>query len=198
MQKFETVLNNYNIKLASASKRRRELLSALNINFALPEVVDVDETYPIELKTEEIACFLAEKKSYAYTLVDEKDILITADTIVVCDNKIIGKPTNHENAVEMLKFLSGRTHKVITGVCIRSIIKKRKFSSVTEVSFCELSDEEIEYYVKNYKPFDKAGAYGIQEWIGHIAVKEIKGSYFNVIGLPIQKLYRELLKFVNY
>ncbi len=197
MKKFETVLNNYNIKLASASKRRRELLAALNINFTLTEVIDVDETYPMELKTEEIACFLAEKKSDAYTLVDEKDILITADTIVVCDKKIIGKPANYVNASGMLKFLSGKTHKVITGVCLKSISKKSTFSSVTEVSFCELSDEEIEYYVKNYKPFDKAGAYGIQEWIGHVAVKEIKGSYFNVVGLPIQKLYRELLKFVN-
>lgn len=197
MQKFETALNNYNIKLASSSKRRRDLMAALDIKYTIIEVVDVDETYPIELKTEEIACFLSEKKSNAYNLIDEKDILITADTIVVCDDRIIGKPANYENAVEMLKFLSGKTHKVITGVCLRSISKKRTFNSITEVSFCELSDEEIEYYVKNYKPFDKAGAYGIQEWIGLVAVKEIKGSYFNVVGLPIQKLYRELLKFVN-
>ncbi|HOK37916.1 MAG TPA: Maf family nucleotide pyrophosphatase [Bacteroidales bacterium] len=197
MQKFETILNNFNIILASASRRRKDLLAALDINFTLTEVLDVDETYPAELKPDEIACFLAEKKSNIYNLVDEKDILITADTVVVCNNRIIGKPENYENAVEMLKFLSGKTHSVITGVCLRSISKKRNFNSVTEVSFCELSDEEIEYYIKNYKPFDKAGAYGIQEWIGHIAVKEIKGSYFNVVGLPIQKLYRELLKFVN-
>lgn len=184
-------LHQYNIILGSNSPRRKELLAGLNVKFEI-KTNDTDETFPDSLPIEEIPSFLALKKSAAYTL-EKNDLLITADTIVVVDEKIVlGKPRDKENAIQILKMISGRMHKVITGVSIRSLEKQKSFHTITEVYFKELDDEEIEFYLENYRPYDKAGAYGVQEWIGYIGVEKIVGSYYNIMGLPIQKLYKEL------
>ena len=188
-------LEKYRIVLASQSPRRRELLKGLNIPFETA-TIDVEETYPDNLSDAEIPCFLAEKKANAYTL-NEDTLLITADTIVWLDNTVYGKPRDKADAVAMLKKLSGKTHRVITGICIRTIGKQKTFSVVTNVRFAAITDEEIEYYLENYQPYDKAGSYGIQEWIGYVAVESIEGSYFNVMGLPIQRLYSELKAIVR-
>lgn len=185
------------IILSSNSPRRKELLKNLKIPFQVIVKNNIDESLPDEIKKEDAAKFLAIKKASFY---DEEirhndTILITADTIVLTDNKILGKPSGHKEAFDMLRSLSGRNHKVITGIAITSSEKQVAFDVKTTVYFKELTDEEINYYITNFSPFDKAGAYGIQEWIGMIGINRIEGSYFNVVGLPVQKLYSELIKF---
>lgn len=188
-------LKKFDIILASQSPRRQMLLSGLDIKYTL-KTKEVDETFPDHLKREEIALYLAEKKANAYDkeLIDNT-LVITADTIVCIDDKVLGKPVDFDDAVNILKKLSGNTHEVITAICLKSLQKTRTFYALTKVTFKELSMEEINYYVTNYKPYDKAGAYGAQEWIGYVAVSNIEGSYFNVMGLPTKLLYDELIKF---
>lgn len=186
-------LNKYNIILASASPRRRELLSGLGVSFETLCLPGIDESFPDSLPANEVAGYISVKKAEAYKQqMQTNQLIITADTIVVSANRILGKPHSRENAVEMLRFLSGKTHHVITGVTILTTDKQKTFSVSTDVTFADITDEEINYYIDCYQPMDKAGAYGIQEWIGFIAVESISGSYFNVMGLPIQRLYQEL------
>ena len=180
--------------LSSNSPRRKELLAGLDIPFEVRVIEDIDESYPDTLPTGEIAEYIAQKKAAAYE-VGNDEVLITADTIVVLDDQILGKPADAEEAKQMLRSLSGKTHHVITGVCLKSRDQQHHFSVISEVTFKTLAEEEINYYVENYKPFDKAGAYGIQEWIGYIGVTGLSGSYFNVMGLPVQRIYEELKKF---
>lgn len=189
-------LSRYNIILASNSPRRKELLNGLNIPYEIKTLPDIDESYPDSLAGEDIAIYIAEEKANAYLdQLDDNTLLITADTIILLDGKVYGKPSDETDAKQMLRDLSGKTHQVITGVCITTKDKQVSFAVSSEVRFSKLDDDEIEYYVSNYKPFDKAGAYGVQEWIGYVAVEYISGSYFNIMGLPIQRLYRELKKF---
>lgn len=189
-------INTHQIILASNSPRRKELLSTLHIPFEVNVLPNIDESYPESLSPEEVAPFLSEKKAAQYTnLLKSNTLLITADTIVCNTQSVFGKPKDAADAVKILHQLSGNTHRVITGVTLRNLKRTHTFSSITEVTFCKLSGEEIDFYVANFKPFDKAGAYGIQEWIGHIGVESINGSYFNVMGLPIQRLYQELKKY---
>lgn len=190
-------LSAYDIILASNSPRRKELLSGLDLDYRIEILPDIDESYPDHLVGEEIAAHIAKKKADAYAdSLKDNSLLITADTIVVLNGAVYGKPVDEADAIRMLKALSGKTHEVITGVSITTQAKQRTFAVVSEVRFAELEDAEIEYYVSKYKPFDKAGAYGVQEWIGYIAVEYISGSYFNIMGLPVQRLYRELKTFV--
>ena len=183
----------YKIVLASNSPRRRELLGGLGIPFEVKVLPNISESYPDTLPADEIAEYIAREKGDVYKSRIDKDILvITADTVVICYDEVLGKPTDAADARRMLHLLSGRTHHVVTGVCLTTAFRQRSFSVRTEVTFKQLSDEEISYYVENYKPFDKAGAYGIQEWIGYIGVTGINGSYFNVMGLPVQRIYEEL------
>jgi septum formation protein len=189
-------LTNYRIILASNSPRRKELLSGIDVDYEIHTLPDIDESYPGDLPKEEVAEFLARKKADAYVdFLDENALLITADTLVLLNDKILGKPLDKEDAKNMLRELSGQTHLVITGVCLTSKQKQISFSDKTRVTFGSLTDGEIEYYVEKYNPLDKAGAYGVQEWIGYVGVETIEGSYFNVMGLPIFKLYRELKEF---
>jgi septum formation protein len=191
-------LSGYHLILASASPRRISLLKELNLSFdCIP--LDVEEVFPSGLEDHEVAKFLARLKAEAFPIekLTPKSILITADTIVCLNDEVIGKPEDREHAIEMLRKLSGQMHKVITGVCLRSHDKESIFSNETDVYFSKLTDEEIIYYVDQFKPFDKAGAYGIQEWIGYIGIEKIEGSYFNVMGLPVQQLYVELKKFIS-
>lgn len=186
-------LANKKIILASKSPRRQELLRGLGIPFEI-RTKEIDENFPNTIDASDVASFLAQKKAEAFKLsIDE--ILITSDTAVLLTNRILNKPQNTEEAIEMLKSLSGKTHKVCTGVCIKSIEKEVLFSDFTSVTFKPLSTDEIEYYIKHFKPFDKAGSYGIQEWIGFIGIEKIEGCYYNVMGLPLSKLYQELLDF---
>ena len=204
-------LKNYHLILASNSPRRRELLGGLGIEFEVRVMPGIDESYP-SMPASDVAGFIAEKKAQAYlpNLRDD-ELLITADTVVIVDGEILGKPVDAADAQRMLRLLSGRTHQVITGVCIatnrdarysrdsresrESGDSKVSFSVSTDVTFKPLSEEEIDYYITHYRPFDKAGAYGIQEWIGYIGVTGLRGSYFNVMGLPVQRIYQELTKF---
>jgi septum formation protein len=187
-----TNLNNYNIILASQSPRRQELLKGLHIPFEVKEI-DVEETFPRQMVGVDIPMYLAEKKADAYAAkMAESTLLITADTIVWHEGKVFGKPKDKNDATQMLNALSGKTHQVITGVCISTLNRRKTFHVISEVRFARLLPEEIEYYLNNYKPYDKAGAYGVQEWIGYVGVEHIEGSYFNVMGLPIQRLYSEL------
>lgn len=189
-------LSKYNVILASNSPRRKELLAGLDITYQVKTLPDIDESFPPELEGEDIAMYIAHEKADAYTeYMDENTLLITADTIVLLDGRVYGKPLDEQDAMRMLRELSGKTHHVVTGVCITTLEKQRCFAVSTQVRFAALDDSEIEYYVAKYKPLDKAGAYGIQEWIGYVAVEYISGSYFNVMGLPIQRLYSELKKF---
>lgn len=189
-------LSKYDILLASKSPRRRELLSTLRIPFHCISIGGIDESYPEDMPREEVPIFLANKKADAYIAeMKPNDMIITADTLVIKDNKIYGKPSDADDARRMLHELSSCVHKVVTGVCILTSNRRVGFSSETEVKFTELSDDDINYYVENFIPLDKAGAYGIQEWIGCIAVEWIKGSYYNVIGLPLHSLYQELKHF---
>jgi len=186
-------LQDYRIVLASNSPRRRELLAGLGIDFEVHVLPDIEESYPEDLPVEQIAEYIATEKADAYRRQMEKnDLIITADTIVVAGGEVMGKPADADDACMMLRKLSGSTHQVITGVCLTTRQVQRRFSVMTDVTFKPLSDEEISYYVTRYKPFDKAGAYGIQEWIGYIGVTAINGSYFNVMGLPVQRIYGEL------
>ncbi|MGV8946710.1 MAG: Maf family nucleotide pyrophosphatase [Lutibacter sp.] len=186
-------LKNKNIILASGSPRRQELFKELGLNFSI-QVKEVEEIYSPTLKEEKITNYLAELKAAAFNELAENDIVITADTIVWLNNKAIEKPKDKSHAIAMLKELSGTVHKVITSICIKTFDTQKVFFNTTMVYFKPLSMEEIIYYVENYQPLDKAGAYGIQEWIGFIGVTKIEGSYFNVMGLPVHKLYEELMK----
>lgn len=189
-------LNKYNVKLASKSPRRRELLKELGINFDIARIIEVEEVYPDSLNTTDVAEFLANIKADAYIdTLEDNDLIITADTVVICENKVLGKPTDRNDALEMIHLLSGKSHNVVTGVTLLSKSKRCSFSVNTEVTFADISTEEATYYVDNFKPFDKAGAYGIQEWIGYAAVKGINGSFYNVMGLPLHRLYQELKQF---
>ena len=182
------------IILASQSPRRKELLSLLDLEFKV-EVKSINEVFPKDLKTSEVAEYLAMLKASAFTTIEDKQVIITADTVVVLDDTILGKPNNKFEASKMLRSLSNRNHEVITGVCLKSAKKVISFSSSTKVYFKNLSNAEIDYYIENYKPYDKAGSYGIQEWIGAIGITKIEGSYFNVVGLPIQELNEQLKNF---
>jgi septum formation protein len=189
-------LNKYNIILASRSPRRQQLLRELGLKFDIV-VKEYEEVYPEGLGGEEIARYVAHEKAATFkNEISDNEIVIAADTIVWCNKKVLGKPLNHEDAIRILKEISGNTHEVITGVSLRSQSKNLTFSESTKVTFETLSEEEITYYTDIYKPYDKAGAYGIQEWIGIVACSHIDGSYFNVVGLPVQRLYRELQKFI--
>ena len=189
-------LKKYNIVLASNSPRRKELLAGLGLAFEVRVLPNIAESYPADLPVDEIPAYLAAMKAEANRIgMKPADLLLTADTIVVCGDAVLGKPKDRAEAIAMLRLLSGRTHRVITGVCITSHGAQRKFSVSTDVTFKELSDDEIDFYVANYMPYDKAGAYGIQEWIGYAGVTSISGSFFNVMGLPVQRLYAELQTF---
>lgn len=188
-------LEKYKVILASGSPRRRELMAGLGVNYEVRILPDVDESYPDTLQGEEIPLYIAKEKADAYIpMMQPDELIITADTIVWLDGKVLGKPRDREDALQMLRTMSGRTHEVFTGVCITTTDWQRSFTAQTEVRFATLSEDEIIYYVDNFKPMDKAGAYGVQEWIGFIGVEDISGSYYNIMGLPVQKLYRELLK----
>ena len=188
-------LEKYKVILASGSPRRRELMAGLGVNYEVRILPDVDESYPDTLQGEEIPLYIAKEKADAYIpMMQPDELIITADTIVWLDGKVLGKHRDREDALQMLRTMSGRTHEVFTGVCITTTDWQRSFTAQTEVRFATLSEDEIIYYVDNFKPMDKAGAYGVQEWIGFIGVENISGSYYNIMGLPVQKLYRELLK----
>ena len=189
-------ITNYKVLLASNSPRREELLRGIDIDFEVKVLPDIDESYPDNIPSEEIAEFVAIKKAKPYAAsLHEDELLLTADTIVLLEDKVLGKPADKEEAKQMLHELSEKTHRVITGVCLTSAKKQTSFSATSDVEFGKLTDQEIEYYVERYSPMDKAGAYGVQEWIGYVAVKHINGSYYNIMGLPIQRVYRELIKF---
>lgn len=189
--------NKYKIILASKSPRRQYLLKELGIDFEV-RTKDVDESFPTELKAQEIPLYLCQKKADAFQEeLTDNTIVITADTIVWVEGQVLNKPENFEDAVRMLQLLSGKMHEVFTGVCLRSKHKTKSFYAVTKVYFKKLSQEEIEFYINNYKPYDKAGAYGAQEFIGYIAIEKIEGTYFNVMGLPLKELYENLLAFTG-
>lgn len=191
-------LQNHRLILASASPRRRELLAACDIDFTLAERFECEECYPETLDAEGVAEYLSQLKSNAYPHpLCEGDILLTADTVVILNGAILGKPHSEAEAVEMLKALSGATHKVVTGVTLRTTKQSLSFSAESLVSFRTLKEEEILYYVERYHPLDKAGAYGIQEWIGYAAIEYIEGSFYNVMGLPVQRLYVELERLLS-
>lgn len=185
-----------NIVLASNSPRRRELLAGLGIEFEVRVLPDIDENYPADLPVMQIAEYIAHEKASAYLLtMKDNDLVITADTVVIIGNEVLGKPKDEEDAKRMLRLISGKTHQVVTGVCLTTTKLQRHFSVSTDVTFKNLPENEINYYITKYKPFDKAGAYGIQEWIGYVGVTSLNGSYFNVMGLPVQKLWEELKKY---
>lgn len=186
-------LKKYNIVLASNSPRRKELMSGLGVDYVVKTLPDVDESYPDTLQGTEIPAYISREKADAYkSLIQPDELLITADTIVRLNGEVLGKPKGREGAIDMLRKLSGTSHQVITGVCLTTSDWQKGFTAVTDVTFATLTEEEIIYYVDKYTPMDKAGAYGVQEWIGFIGVESISGSYFNVMGLPIQRLYQEL------
>ena len=188
-------LEKYKVILASGSPRRRELMAGLGVNYEVRILPDVDESYPDTLQGEEIPLYIAKEKADAYIpMMQPDELIITADTIVWLDGEVLGKPRDREDALQMLRTMSGSTHELFTGVCMTTTDWQRSFTAQTEVRFATLSEDEIIYYVDNFKPMDKAGAYGVQEWIGFIGVENISGSYYNIMGLPVQKLYRELLK----
>ena len=188
----------YKIILASNSPRRKELLAGLDLQFEVRVLQDIDESYPEDLPTQKIAEFISKKKAGAYvqTMADD-ELVITADTVVILGDEVMGKPHNEADAKWMLGELSGQTHQVATGVTLSTKERQMSFSVVTDVTFKQLSSDEIDYYVRTYHPMDKAGAYGIQEWIGYIGVTALKGSYFNVMGLPVQRIYEALRTFSN-
>ena len=189
-------LKKYNIVLASNSPRRKELLQRMGVNFKVRTLFGIDESYPDSLRGEDIVRYISRNKAQAYrSSMAPNELLITADTIVYVEGEVMGKPKTAEQAKEMLHKLSGKSHQVITGVTIVTADRTEDFGATSQVKFAEITDEEINFYVDNYLPFDKAGAYGIQEWIGIVAVEEIKGSYFNVVGLPVQRLYQKLKTF---
>lgn len=188
-------LNKYKIILASKSPRRQYLLKELGLNFEV-HTKEVDESFPDDLRAQEIPLYLCQKKADAFDEeLTDATIVITADTVVWIDGQVLNKPENYADAVRMLKLLSGKKHQVYTGVCLKSKNKTTSFYSQTDVYFKTLSQEEIDYYVTNFNPYDKAGAYGAQEWIGYIAVEKIEGTYFNVMGLPVREVYEALMNF---
>jgi septum formation protein len=188
--------NKYKLILASNSPRRKELLAGLGIPFEVRVMQDIDESYPEDLPVSEVALYIARKKATEYRPTIGKDeLIITADTVVIVGDEILGKPIDEADAERMLRLLSGRTHQVTTGVCLTTTSHERSFAVTTDVTFKELSDEEISYYLTTYKPFDKAGAYGIQEWIGYVGVTCLHGSYYNVMGLPVQRIYETIRQF---
>ncbi len=190
------MVSDYKIVLASNSPRRKELLSRIDIPFEVRVLDGIDESYPASLPTKQIASYISQKKANSYQLtMGDDELVITADTIVVLGREIMGKPKDVASARQMLHKLSGKTHQVITGVTLTSKQRQISFSVETDVTFKMLSDEEINYYIDRYHPFDKAGAYGIQEWIGHVGVTGMNGSYFNVMGLPVQRIYEALKSF---
>ena len=188
-------LKEHHVILASGSPRRQQFFKDLDIDFSI-QLKTIEERYPKELKAAEITDFLADLKSKAFTNLQQKDLLITSDTIVWLEGTALGKPKDAKEAFDMLKRLSGKKHEVITSVSIKSASFQKIINDSTTVNFKELTDEEIHYYINNYKPYDKAGAYGIQEWIGFIGIESIEGSYFNVVGLPVHKLYDALMKLI--
>ena len=186
-------MDNYRYVLASNSPRRKELLAGLGLDFEVRVIDGIDESYPASLPASQVAQFIAEKKAQAYRASMAPDeLIITADTVVIVGSDILGKPKDEVDAVRMLREISGRTHQVTTGVCLTTATRQRSFSVTTDVTFKQLTDAEIQHYVSTYRPFDKAGAYGIQEWIGYIGVTGLNGSYYNVMGLPVQRIYTEL------
>jgi len=195
---LHNIIKAKSLILASNSPRRQQLLKGLDVDFEIWSTNHEDESYPDDLPVEQVPTYLAKHKASFFTeRLSNDTILITCDTVVVCNGKVLGKPIDYADAVAILKQLSGNKHTVITGVCMSTANKSSCFSSFTDVYFRHLTDEEIEYYIERYKPYDKAGAYGIQEWIGYVAIERIEGSYFNVMGLPVQKLHNELLNFIN-
>ena len=188
----------YKIVLASNSPRRRELLGGLGIDFTVKVIGGIDESWPHELKGEDIPLYISREKAAPYKeTICPDELVITADTIVYVDGEVLGKPADKADAVRMLRLISGRWHEVITGVTLMTANRERSFAVTTKVKFSNLTDDEINSYVESGLPMDKAGAYGIQEWIGYVGVEAIEGSYFNVVGLPVQRLYRELMNFCN-
>ncbi len=180
------------ILLASQSPRRQELLKGLGLEFSIIKI-NADESYPHDLVREEITEFISQSKADAYEIKNSNEILITADTLVWLDNLIMGKPKDYEDAFQMIRRMSGKIHEVFTSVTIKTKDKTVSFSETTEVVFDEFSDKEIEYYIQNHQPFDKAGAYGIQDWLGYAKISRINGCYYNVMGLPLHQLYKVLL-----
>ena len=189
-------LKKYNIVLASKSPRRQELLKGIGVDFTIL-TKEVDESFPSRLPLIDVAPFLSLKKAKAFedTELPDNYMVITADTVVIVENEILGKPKDHNDAVRMMNLLSGRVHKVVTGVTVHTKTKTKTFSVISKVTFESLDNQEIDYYIDNFKPYDKAGAYGVQEWIGYIGVSNVEGSYYNVMGLPTQKLYKVLKEF---
>lgn len=179
------------IILASNSPRRKELLGGLGVDFEVRVMKGVDEAYPDTLPAKDVAEYISREKASVYDVADD-ELLITADTVVIVGDDILGKPKDADDAHRMLREISGRTHQVVTGVCLTTAKEQRSFSVVTDVTFKQLSDEEIDFYIRNHRPYDKAGAYGIQEWIGYIGVTGLNGSYYNVMGFPVQRVYEEL------
>lgn len=185
----------WRVILASGSPRRRDLLAQAELDFVVPTLVEVDESFPQTMSAHDVPSYLAKVKADAYVgILGQGDILLTADTVVILDGRILGKPASRYEAIEMLSALSGKSHSVVTGVVLKTIEKNVEFSVESIVKFGEISMGEIEYYVDNFNPYDKAGGYGIQDWIGAIAVEGIEGSFYNVVGLPIQRVYREICK----
>lgn len=196
---LKELLKSRSVILSSASPRREQLVKGLDIDFVIELNGETEEVYDPSMDPALVPEFLSHFKSMNFgRALTESEILITADTMVLCNGEILGKPQDREDAFRILSKLSGNRHTVITGVTLRSISSQRTFSASTDVWFRELSQAEIEYYIDNYKPFDKAGSYGAQDWIGFIAIEKIEGSYFNVMGLPVQKLYRELEIFAGH
>ena len=186
----------FKIVLASNSPRRKELLAGLGLDFEVRVLPDIDESYPETMAALDTAEYIAGKKAAAYqSVMADDELIITADTVVIVDDEVLGKPADADEARSMLQKLSGRTHQVVTGVCLTTRQQSAHFSVRTNVTFKPLTDSEIQYYIEKYKPFDKAGAYGIQEWIGYIGCTGLHGSYYNVMGLPVQRIYTELQKF---
>ena len=189
-------ISPYKIILGSNSPRRKELLSGIDVEYEVRTLPDIEEQFPKNMNPTKVPEYLAQKKAAAYShKMNDEILLITADTVVILDDVIYGKPADKQEAQQMLRKLSGKTHVVITGVCLTTSRKQTTFSDTSFVTFAPLSNEEIDYYLNNYLPLDKAGAYGVQEWIGYVAVDKIEGSYYNVMGLPISKVYRELKNF---
>lgn len=187
-------LKNYNLILASSSPRRQQFLRDLDLNFTI-ELKEIEENYPQNLKGSEITDYLAELKSSPFTNLNDRDILITSDTIVWLNNKAIGKPKDKQDAISIFEELSGNMHQVITSICIKTTTKIKLINDITNVYFKKLTKEEILFYIDNFNPYDKAGGYGIQDWIGYIGVEKIEGSFFNVMGFPVHKFYEEMSKY---
>lgn len=190
-KKMET--KKLKIILASASPRRKELLAGLDLDFEVKVTKGISESYPETLRAEEVPQYISREKAAAYQVADN-ELLLTADTVVIVDNTILGKPHDADDARRMLRLISGRTHQVVTGVTLTTAKAQKTFGVTTDVTFRRLTDDEIDYYITHYRPFDKAGAYGIQEWIGYVGVTSIHGSYYNVMGLPVQRIYQEIME----